>query len=157
MPKPTRHPIQTIELNEYPAYLEHEFKEGDRVSLRREHRTAVLKDLIRKHRKMYVYAEIDGGVGGKRFAERTKKEIRREYHLITDNEGVVIGRSPVFGLPTYNISNVCYLVGGIGFGGLDYEYDVCFVMVDYDKTRDIHNKVCMVWTLWTGAIEKVNG
>lgn len=154
MPKKKRHPIQTITLDKYHHYIKHDFNEGDIVALNegKGHEMAVLKDLIRKHRK--VYLRIDGGLK-KRFHKETKKEIWREYYLITENNGVVIGRSPCFGLPTYSISNICYLVGGIGFSGIDYEYNVCFVGLEWNKRQQVYNKICIIWTLWCGAIKKV--
>lgn len=159
MAKPKRrHPIQTIGLEKYPFLLKHEFKEGDVVVLNKGkgHEIRMLKDLIRNHRKIRRCINEEKGIYKKeRFGDGTRKGIWREYHLIADNEGVIIGSSPIYGLPTHSISNVCYLVGGLGFGGLSYEYDVCFVMTEYDKTRDLLNKVCMIWTLWEGAIAKV--
>ena len=153
MPKKNRHHIQTIGLEEYPKHLEHEFEEGDIIIINKGkgHEKAILKDLIRKHRKIYLI--IDKGVK-KRFHKETKKEIWREYKLITENEGVVIGRSPVFGLPIDNIANVCYLVGGSGFSGISYEYNICFVGLEWNKRQQRHNKICIIWTLWWGCIKK---
>ena len=157
LPKPKRHPIQTARLEEYPSLLKHEFQEGDVVVLNkgRGHEMRVLKDLIRRLRGVWRRINKDRGINRKtRFNDSTRKELWREYHLIVDNKGVVIGRSPLFGLPIASIANVCYLVGGSGFSNLDYKYDVCFVNVEYDEARNLHNKVCIVWTLWGRAIAK---
>jgi hypothetical protein len=160
MAKLKRHPTQTVCLAGYPDLLQHEFHEGDVVVVRAEGgwRMGVLKDVIRKTRKLFGRCDELKGLyeRGRRFPERTKKEILREYRLITEHTGVVIGRSPKFGLPVHGIANVGYLVGGNGFSGLSYEYDVCFMMVEYDERRKIHRKVCMVWTLWRGAIRHAN-
>ncbi|KKN73093.1 hypothetical protein LCGC14_0404020 [marine sediment metagenome] len=158
MPKKKRHPIQTITLDRYPHYLEHRFIEGNIVTLNKGkgHETRVLKNLIRKHRKIWKYINKEKGIYKKeRFHKNTKKEIWREYRLITENNGVVIGRSPVFGLPIRSIANVCYLVGGSGFSGLDYEYSVCFVGLEWNDRQKIYNKICLIWTLWSGAIKEV--
>ncbi len=158
MPKKERHPIQTVTLDKYPNYLKHKFQEGDLVVLNKGkgHEIGVLKDLIRKHRRVWKSINEEKGIYKKeRFHKNTREEIWREYHLITENEGVIIGRSPCFGLLTYSISNVCYLVGGMGFGGINYEYDVCFVGLEWNDRQQTYNKICLIWTLWNGAIKKV--
>jgi len=116
-----------------------------------------LKDLIRKHRIIWRRINKRKGISKKEiFSEGTRKEIWREYALITSGRGVIIGRSPRFGLPVGSIDNVCYLVGGSGYGGISYEYDVCFVSQEYNGRQKIYNRLCMVWTLWEGAIIRVD-
>ena len=158
MPLHKQHSIQTIELKDYPNYLDHEFEEGDVVVIRTEggHKQRLLKDIIRETRKIWRRINAEKGLFKKhRFSKETRQAIWREYKLISSSEGVVIGRSPVFGLPIHSISNVCYLVGGSGFGGLSYEYDVCFVEIEIDIERNRENKVCRIWTFWRRAIKKV--
>lgn len=152
------HPIQTAELCEYPSLLKHSFQEGDVVVLNpgKGHKTRVAKDLIRKDRAIWRRINAEKGLFIKhRFHEGTRAEIRRKYYLITSSEGVVIGRSPLFGQPIGDIANVCYLVGGSGYGGISYDYDVCFTAVEIDRERERENLVCMIWTLWGGALKLI--
>ena len=165
--------IQKVTLKEFPKVINAELKrhddlmqEGDtvRISKTGGHRTRVLKDILKSHRKTHRRIAEDEEDPKKKkkwlgkFPRSSKKEIKREYHLIVNNPGVIVGRSPLYGLPTSTISNVCYLIGGSGFSGIDYEYDVCFVKIEKEKRdgRTIKNRVCLIHTCWGGALEKTN-
>ena len=158
MPKTKgRHPIQTIDIKDYPSFLKHCFEEGDVVVINpgKGHEIRLLKDIIKATRKIWRQINADNGIFKKtRFTEKTRDGIWREYNLIISSEGVVIGRSPIWGQSIGSIANVCYLVGGSGFGGLSFEYDVCFVEYDIDLDRHVENKVCIIWTFWSGALIK---